>query len=146
MLIPSFIFIPPYALCPLGHYTALAGSDLLKNQEEKHRILTHMGRVVRQVGILRNMPWLTPLVQAWPSTQREDQSQFKEFTRSMFLRRRNQGLGSQIDVFHYLVSKLSSSSISPHILERKRKRKPHYPLDVGFMTLRRVYLTALLYS
>ncbi|PLW22805.1 hypothetical protein PCASD_12137 [Puccinia coronata f. sp. avenae] len=89
-------------MCDMA-FGALAGSDLLKSQEEKHRILTHMGRVVRQVGILRNMPWLTPLVQAWPSTQREDQSQFKEFTRSMFLRRRNQGLGSQIDVFHYLL-------------------------------------------
>ncbi|KNZ63089.1 cytochrome P450 67, partial [Puccinia sorghi] len=42
-------------------------------------------------------------VQAWPCTQRKEQLEFKEFTRSMFLRRRNQGLAPQLDVFHYLL-------------------------------------------
>ncbi|KAA1094636.1 cytochrome P450 monooxygenase 67 [Puccinia graminis f. sp. tritici] len=89
-------------MCDMA-FGAPAGTGLLKNQEEKHRILTHMGRVVRQVGIVRNMPWLTPLVKAWPSTQRKEQSEFRDFTKSMFLRRRNQGFGSQLDVFHYLL-------------------------------------------
>jgi len=89
-------------MCDMA-YGALTGTDLSKNQEEKHRILSHMGRVVRQVGTIRNMPWLTPVVQAWPCTQRKEQLEFKEFTKSMFLRRRDQGLASQLDVFHYLL-------------------------------------------
>ncbi|KNZ55839.1 cytochrome P450 67, partial [Puccinia sorghi] len=40
-------------MCDMA-YGALTGTDLSKNQEEKHRILTHMGRVVRQVGTIRN--------------------------------------------------------------------------------------------
>ncbi|OAV99731.1 cytochrome P450 67 [Puccinia triticina 1-1 BBBD Race 1] len=89
-------------MCDMA-FGAPTGTGLLKNQKEKHRLLTHMGRVVRQVGIVRNMPWLTPLVKAWPSTQRKEQSEFRNFTRSMFLKRRNQGFGSQLDVFHYLL-------------------------------------------
>lgn len=60
--------------------------------------------MVKQAGILRNVPWLTPLVNSLPSAQRKEQTDFRECGRSMLMRRYHQGSGSGIDVFHYLVS------------------------------------------
>lgn len=88
-------------MCDMA-YGALTGPDLLQTQEDKHQLLTQMGQVVRQVGIIRNMPWLTPLVNTFSNAGKQ-QEDFKEFTRSMFLRRQAQGLGSRFDVFHYLL-------------------------------------------
>ncbi|KAH9823316.1 cytochrome P450 [Melampsora americana] len=80
-----------------------SGIDLLKLQNDERRILYHLGRVVQQAGVLRNVPWLTPLVNALPTSQRKEQMEFREFGKSMLMRRYNQGLGSEIDVFHYLL-------------------------------------------
>ncbi|KAI9618964.1 hypothetical protein H4Q26_012222 [Puccinia striiformis f. sp. tritici PST-130] len=124
-------------------YNTLAGTDLLKNQEEKQRILTQMVRVVRQVGIVRNMPWLTPLVKAWPSTQRKEQHEFREFTRSMFLRRRNQGLGTQLDVFHYLLGE--DTETGTRLTETELAADSTLLVITGSDTTRTVLLAFFLY-
>ncbi|MBW0476801.1 hypothetical protein O181_016516 [Austropuccinia psidii MF-1] len=90
------------AMCDMA-FGAVGGTNLLKSQHDEHQILEQMGRVVRQVGIVRNMPWLTPIVKAWPNPQRREQLNFRNFTKSMFLRRWKQGTGTQVDVFHYLL-------------------------------------------
>ncbi|POV98680.1 hypothetical protein PSTT_14266, partial [Puccinia striiformis] len=124
-------------------YNTLTGTDLLKNQEEKQRILTQMVRVVRQVGIVRNMPWLTPLVKAWPSTQRKEQHEFREFTRSMFLRRRNQGLGTQLDVFHYLLGE--DTETGTRLTETELAADSTLLVITGSDTTRTVLLAFFLY-
>ncbi|KAH9462617.1 hypothetical protein Pst134EB_006504 [Puccinia striiformis f. sp. tritici] len=129
-------------MCDMA-FGALAGTDLLKNQEEKQRILTQMVRVVRQVGIVRNMPWLTPLVKAWPSTQRKEQHEFREFTRSMFLRRRNQGLGTQLDVFHYLLGE--DTETGTRLTETELAADSTLLVITGSDTTRTVLLAFFLY-
>ncbi|KAH9471525.1 hypothetical protein Pst134EA_005420 [Puccinia striiformis f. sp. tritici] len=129
-------------MCDMA-FGALTGTDLLKNQEEKQRILTQMVRVVRQVGIVRNMPWLTPLVKAWPSTQRKEQHEFREFTRSMFLRRRNQGLGTQLDVFHYLLGE--DTETGTRLTETELAADSTLLVITGSDTTRTVLLAFFLY-
>ncbi|EGG12283.1 uncharacterized protein MELLADRAFT_123517 [Melampsora larici-populina 98AG31] len=85
------------------------GTSLLINQHDEHGILSHMGRVVQQVGILRNVPWLTSLVNQLPNQKIKQQDQFREFTKSMFLRRYKQGLATELDVFHYLLGEDSET-------------------------------------
>ncbi|KAI8454163.1 cytochrome P450 67 [Phakopsora pachyrhizi] len=89
-------------MCDMA-FGSTGAADLLKTQKDEHHILEQMGRVVQQAGILRNVPWLTPLVKIWPSAQTKEQVAFREFTKTMFLKRWKQGLGKQIDVFHYLL-------------------------------------------
>lgn len=85
------------------------GTSLLINQDDEHGILSHMGRVVQQVGILRNVPWLTSLVNQLPNQKIKQQNQFREFTKSMFLRRYKEGLATEVDVFHYLLGEDSET-------------------------------------
>ncbi|KAH9823309.1 cytochrome P450 [Melampsora americana] len=85
------------------------GTNLLINQDDEHKILNHMGRVVQQVGILRNVPWLTSLVNQLPNQKIKQQDRFREFTKSMFLRRYKKGLATEVDVFHYLLGEDSET-------------------------------------
>lgn len=80
----------------------------MSTQKDEHQILYHMGRVVQQVGILRNVPWLTDLFNKLPNPQLQQQIKFRQFTKSMFFNRYHQGLATELDVFHYLVSLLFS--------------------------------------
>ncbi|KAG0147082.1 hypothetical protein CROQUDRAFT_656550 [Cronartium quercuum f. sp. fusiforme G11] len=93
------------------------GTNLLLTQKDKHGILHHMGQVVQQVGILRNVPWVTALVNSFSNAKIREQASFREFTKSMFVRRYKQGLATELDVFHYLLGEDSETGTKLNISE-----------------------------
>lgn len=88
------------------------GTDLLVTQKDEHQIVHHLSRVVQQAGVLRNLPWLTALYHRLPNSQSKEQAAFKQFTQSLFIHRYQQGLNTEVDVFHYLVSWLSKDFLN----------------------------------
>ncbi|POV95146.1 hypothetical protein PSTT_16433 [Puccinia striiformis] len=108
----------------------------------KQRILTQMVRVVRQVGLFV-YALADATSQGLAKHTRKEQHEFREFTRSMFLRRRNQGLGTQLDVFHYLLGE--DTETGTRLTETELAADSTLLVITGSDTTRTVLLAFFLY-